>query len=169
MNEMIIRPEKPDDVAAITRVTELAFRLHAHSDQTEHFIILALRKAGALTVSLVAEKAGQVVGHIGFSPVQVSDGSADWYGLGPVAVLPDLQRQGIGKSLINSGLSALRSRGASGCVVLGDPNYYERFGFKMRPECILQGVPPEYFQSLAFGPHFAVGIVTYHEAFSARS
>ena len=168
MSEFIIRPEHPNDAAAIIRINELAFKSEPHSEQTEHFIVLALRNAGALSVSLVAERSDQVIGHVAFSPVQFSDGSDHWYGLGPVAVLPELQHQGVGKALINSGLASLRSLGAAGCVVLGDPNYYGRFGFKSRPECIFEGVPAEYFQSLTFGPHSAVGKVTYHEAFSAK-
>ena len=163
-----IRPERPADVAAITRVVESAFLSHPHSDQTEHLIILALRHAGALSVSLVAQREAEVVGHIAFSPVQISDGSAHWYGLGPVAVLPQLQHQGIGKALINRGLAAVRALGAQGCVVVGAPDYYGRFGFKHRSECIFEGVPPEYFQSLTFGQHSAAGKVTYHEAFRAK-
>lgn len=168
MSTFVIRPEQPEDFAAITRVNELAFKAEPHSEQTEHFIVLALRSAGALSVSLVAERSNQVIGHVALSPVQFSDGSASWYGLGPVAVLPELQHQGVGKALIKTGLASLRSLGACGCVVLGDPNYYGRFGFKNRSECIFEGVPAEYFQSLSFGPHSAVGKVTYHEAFSAR-
>jgi len=168
LSEFIIRPEHPNDVAAITRVNESAFKSEPHSEQTEHFIVLALRHAGALSVSLVAERSNQVIGHVAFSPVQFSDGSASWYGLGPVAVLPEHQHQGIGKALINRGLASLRYLGAAGCVVLGDPNYYGRFGFKNRPECIFEGVPAEYFQSLTFGSHSAAGKVTYHEAFSAK-
>lgn len=122
MSKFIIRLEQPEDFVAITRVNELAFKSVPHSEQTEHFIVLALRNAGALSVSLVAERSNQVVGHVAFSPVQFSDGSIGWYGLGPVAVIPELQHQGIGKALINSGLASLRSVGASGCVVLGDPN-----------------------------------------------
>lgn len=168
MSDFIIRSEKPNDFVAITRIHELAFKSEPHSEQTEHFIVLALRSAGKLSLSLVAERASQVIGHVAFSPVQFSDGSVGWYGLGPVAVLPELQHQGIGKALINCGLASLRSQGASGCVVLGDPNYYGRFGFKHRPDCVFEGVPAEYFQSLPFGADAAVGKVTYHEAFSAK-
>ncbi|MCX7178247.1 MAG: N-acetyltransferase [Proteobacteria bacterium] len=155
-------------MAGITRINEIAFKSHPHSEQTEHFIVLALRNAGALSLSLVAERSGQLIGHVAFSPVQFSDGSARWYGLGPVAVLPELQHQGIGKALIDSGLAALRALGASGCVVLGDPAYYGRFGFKSRPNCVFEGVPAEYFQSLSFGPHSAAGTVSYHEAFGVK-
>ena len=168
MIEVHIRPERPEDVDAITRVTELAFRSQPHSDRTEHLIVLALRRAGALSVSLVAEIENQVVGHVAFSPVQISDSPGSWYGLGPVSVLPELQNQGIGTALINRGLSALRELGAAGCVVLGEPSYYRPFGFKNKPDCVFDGVPQEYFQVLEFGCEPAVGKVTYHEAFGAK-
>ncbi len=165
MGSTIIRGECPEDIPQITRVTEQAFCGHPHSDWTEHLIILALRRAGALSVSLVAELDSQIVGHIAFSPVRCSDASPDWYGLGPVAVAPPMQRTGIGNSLVAQGLEALRSLGAQGCVVLGDPEYYGRFGFKSRPDCLFPGLPPEYFQALSFGQHYPTGTVTYHEAF----
>ena len=92
-----------------------------------------------------------------------------WFGLGPIAVTPDLQRQGIGRGLIEAGLAALRGKGAAGCVVLGSPKFYGRFGFNHRPDCILDGVPPHHFQSLTFGGRPAVGKVSYHRAFYPRS
>ena len=168
MSNFIIRPEQPKDIAAITHVNELAFRSEPHSEQTEHLIVLALRNAGALSVSLVAEKDNHIIGHVAFSPVQFSDGSTHWFGLGPVAVLPEFQRQGVGKALVNHGIASLRALRASGCVVLGDPNYYQQFGFQNRPECIFEGVPAEYFQVLTFGVNSAVGQVTYHAAFNAN-
>lgn len=165
---MHIRPEQPNDIPAVTQITQQAFQNHPHSHQTEHLIILALRSAGVLAISLVADQETQIVGHIAFSPVQISDGSPHWYGLGPVAVRPDLQRQGIGKALIHQGLATLRSRGAAGCVVLGEPSYYSRFGFKSLPDCILEGVPSPYFQVLSFGDYVPRGTVTYHAAFRAK-
>jgi len=89
------------------------------SNHTEHYIIEALRSAKALTVSLVAEVDGLVVGHIAFSPVTMSDGTKDWYGLGPVSVHPDFQRKGIGKALIQEGLSRLRNLKAKGFCLVG--------------------------------------------------
>ncbi len=169
MSQFIIRPEQSADATAITRVTEQAFKSAPRSNQAEQFIVLALRRSNALSVSLVAEQQAQVVGHIAFSPVRISDGSAHWYGLGPLSVLPELQRRGIGRALISSGIEKLHFLGAAGCVVLGEPDYYGRFGFKNRRECILDGVPQEYFLSLEFGQHCASGKVTYHEAFSAKS
>src|SRR3990172_2019973 len=124
---MIIRNERESDVGVISEVTKEAFENHPHSNHTEQFIVDALRAANALTVSLVAEVDGKVVGHIAFSPVTISDGSQNWYGLGPISVLPECQKQGIGKSLIDEGLSLLKALGAKGCVLVGEPKYYERF------------------------------------------
>jgi|ERR1019366_6110406 putative acetyltransferase len=165
---VLIRRELPEDIGAISHVTELAFR-RPDKQPYEQFIIEELRRSNALSLSLVAELNGRVVGHIAFSPVQISDGSLQWYGLGPIAVSPDLQRQGVGRGLTETGLAALQERGAAGCVVLGSPKFYGRFGFKHRPDCILEGVPPLHFQSLTFGEHPADGTVTYHKAFAARN
>ena len=126
-----------------------------------------MRAANALTVSLVAEADGKVVGHIAFSPVTISDGSQNWYGLGPISVLPKFQKQGIGKSLIHEGLSLLKASGAKGCVLVGDPKYYERFGFKNLPDLVLDGVPQEYFLALTFGEEEIHGTVMFHQGFTA--
>ena len=105
IQNVLIRDEKSTDFEVISEVTITAFETMEISNHTEQFIIEALRSAKALTVSLVAEVDGIVVGHIAFSPVTMSDGSKDWYGLGPVSVHPDFQRMGIGKALIQEGLS----------------------------------------------------------------
>jgi putative acetyltransferase len=131
---MIIKKETVADIEAITEVTIAAFKTLPISNQTEQFIINALRAANALTISLVAEINGRIVGHIAFSPVTISDGSTGWYGLGPVSVLPEYQRKGVGKSLITEGLSMLKGLGGRGCALVGDPNYYKRFGFRNYPE-----------------------------------
>ena len=101
MNQEIrLRAEMDSDVNAITDVTVAAFKNLEVSDHTEQFVVTALRAAKALTVSLVAELDGRVIGHIAFSPVMLSDGTPQWFGLGPVSVLPEFQRQGIGKALV---------------------------------------------------------------------
>jgi putative acetyltransferase len=164
---MRIRNEQASDVEAITEVTQAAFANHPYGHQTEAFIINALRAAGALTVSLVADADGRVVGHVAFSPVTISDGSRDWYGLGPVSVLPEFQNRGIGTSLIHEGLSALKSLGAQGCVLVGEPGFYTRFGFKSIPELTMEGVPQEYLLALPFGDRIPQGAVIHHEGFSA--
>lgn len=166
-NRIIIRPETAADIGAIEAVTAVAFQTLAISPHTEQYIIAALRAAEALTVSLVAEKNGQVVGHVAFSPVEISDGNVTWYGLGPVSVLPEYQRQGIGKALINEGLAILKGSGVGGCCLVGDVNYYKRFGFRNIPELVLEGVPQEVFLALPFGPEVPQGIVVFHDGFKA--
>jgi putative acetyltransferase len=166
---MIIRNETPSDIEAITEVTLAAFKDCQYGNHTEQFIIHALRAADALTLSLVADDEGVVVGHIAFSPVTISGECCRWYGMGSVSVRPDRQRQGIGKSLIHEGLRLLKEAGAKGCVLAGDPNYYEPFGFRNLPELILEGVPPEVFLALPFGENTPQGVVAFHEAFKAVS
>lgn len=166
-SQAIIRHETPADIEAITEVTIAAFRTVAVSHQTEQFIIHALRAAGALTLSLVAEIEGNVVGHVAFSPVTLSDGTADWYGLGPVSVLPEHQRQGIGSALIREGLSLLQGLGGQGCCLVGDPSYYKRFGFQAVSALVHEGVPPEVFLALPFGESAPTGAVTFHRGFWA--
>lgn len=165
--KVVIRSETAADVDAIRDVTIAAFKTLAISSQTEQFIIAALRAAKALTVSLVAEVDGRVAGHIAFSPVTISDGSRNWYGLGPVSVLPEYQRQGIGKALIAEGLSRLKEMHAQGVCLVGHPDYYKKFGFRNVAGLVLEGVPQEVFFALSFDGHFPQGTVTFHEAFMA--
>jgi len=166
---MIIRNETPGDIPAIFEITRLAFENHPHSVHTEQFIVNALRAAGALAVSLVAEVDGKVVGHIAFSPAAVSDGSEGWYGLGPVSVLPEFQKRGVGGALVRQGLARLAALGAGGCVLVGDPRYYARFGFGNMPGLAYEGVPQEYVLALPLGKTQARGVVAFHPAFSAKS
>ncbi len=165
---MIIRNETKSDIEAIAEVTKTAFMTCPYGAHTEQFITNALRAAGALTVSLVAEIDENVVGHVAFSPVTISDGSPDWYGLGPVSVLPQHQRQGIGTALIREGLSLLKARGGKGCVLVGEPAYYQRFGFRNLPTLTLEGVSPEVFLALPFDDQIPQGAVVFHSAFSAH-
>lgn len=162
-----IRPEGAGDAETIHLVTDAAFRLAAHASGTEAAIVEALREAGALTVSLVATVDGEVVGHVAFSPVTVDGKDPGWFGLGPVSVRPDLHRQGIGGALVREGLERLRSAGAKGCVVLGDPGYYRRFGFGNDPALRYEDAPAEYFMRLSFDGSAPSGAVVFHEAFSA--
>jgi putative acetyltransferase len=165
--KIVIRSETDADVSAITEVTVAAFKTLEISNHTEQFIIAALRAAKALTVSLVAEMEGRVVGHIAFSPVTISDGTQSWYGLGPVSVLPAYQRQGIGKALIWKGLSRLKDMHARGCCLVGHPDYYGKFGFENVSGLVLEGVPPEVFFALSFDGHTPQGTVAFHDAFKA--
>lgn len=167
--EMIIRVEKESDIKAIFDITKDAFENHVVSQQTEQFIINALRSDSALSISLVAEIDEKVVGHIAFSLATISDGSCDWYLLGPVSVQPKLQRQGIGHALVREGLSRLKLLGAQGCVLVGPPEYYHRFGFENIPHLGMAGVPSQYVLALSFSEKMASGSITHHHAFSAKS
>lgn len=174
---LLIRDERPGDAAAIERVTTAAFAHAAHASHTEQFIVNALRRAGQLTVSLVAqvtqtgEDEQEIVGHVAVSPVSISpsSGAAGWCGLGPISVAPGRQGQGIGARLVTAALAQLQKAGAAGCVVLGDPAYYGRFGFAARSGLAFPRVPAAYFQALRFSGAWPSGTVSYHEAFNATS
>ncbi|WP_092758705.1 GNAT family N-acetyltransferase [Rhodoferax sp. OV413] len=163
---MPIRPETPADTQAIFALTERAFAGHPHSSGTEPHIVSALRAADALTLSLVAELDGAIVGHVAISPVTISDGTADWYGLGPISVDPACQGRGLGSDLMRTSLERLAALGVAGCVVLGDPGYYTGFGFQVKPGLVYPGPPAEYFMALGFGASHPEGRVTYHAAFA---
>ncbi len=162
-----IRSETSADSRAIEAVTTSAFLNAPHTSHTEQHIVNMLRKAGKLAISLIAEADGTVIGHVAISPVSISDGASDWFGLGPISVIPEHQRRGVGSQLMREALHMLRERGASGCVVLGEPQYYGKFGFKADPNLVLRGVPPEYFQAISLDSSRPKGIVTYDEAFNA--
>ena len=163
---MHIRMEQNQDIPAIRSLIQVAFQDALHTSHTEHLIVEALRHAHVLTISLVAEVEGRIIGHVAASPVSISNGATDWYGLGPVSVLPDMQRQGVGSRLIEAVLVQLRKQSAAGCVVLGEPEYYQRFGFKAEPSLVLADVPREYFMALSFSGDVPCGNVAYHAAFN---
>ena len=166
-SKIVIRDEIDADVGGISEVTIAAFRKLQISNHTEQFIIEALRAARVLAVSLVAEMEGGVIGHIAFSPVTISDGTQDWFGLGPVSVLPAHQRRGIGRALVREGLSRLRAMNARGCCLVGHPDYYKKFGFKNVSGLVVEGVPAEFFFALSFNNGYPQGTVVFHEAFKA--
>lgn len=163
-----ISNESTDDAVRVHEVTARAFLNAPHADHTEQFIVDALRRHGALTISQIAKVGGEIIGHVVISPVALSSGATGWFGLGPISVLPEYQGRGVGSKLMKSALAALEAIGASGCVLLGDPDYYERLGFKVVEGLVYPGVPEEYFQALSFSGEFPQGEVTYHDAFSAQ-
>ena len=165
---LTIREERAGDASAIAALTEAAFRDAPHRSGTESAIVERLRSDGDLALSLVLVNADEtIIGHAAFSPVTISDGTPGWFGLGPVSVIPLRQRAGIGTALIQAGLDRLRSRRARGCVVLGEPAYYGRFGFGHDPRLAHPGPPPEYFQALPFAEGPPAGTVRYAPAFAA--
>ncbi|GGO56975.1 putative acetyltransferase [Roseovarius pacificus] len=164
---MTIRDEAPGDEAAIRALTEAAFAPVEMSDGSEAQIVDGLRLNGDLTVSLVAVEDDQIVGHVAFSPVTVSNSDGRWFGLGPISVHPDRQRSGIGRQLIEEGLERLRSLDAVGCVLLGDPAYYGRFGFTSSGDLTYGNVPTQYVQALSFGGRDVKGEIRYSSTFGS--
>lgn len=163
---ILVRSEQASDIEAITQVTYAAFLGKFSDHPTEHLIVNGLREAAMLTLSLVAEVDGIIVGHVAFSPVTINETFMDWYGLGPISVSPELQKQGIGSKLIYDGLARLRDLGAKGCVLEGSPKYYQRFGFKPYAGLTYHASPaPEFFMALPFYDEVPTGQVEYHKAF----
>jgi putative acetyltransferase len=165
--EVHVRSEQLADIARIVEVTQLAFRNAAHTCGREHYLVDALRAAGALTLSLVAVSDEEIVGHVAVSPVTVSQSGGDWFGIGPLSVLPQCQRQGIGSRLMESVLSRLRATGARGCVLVGDPRFYTRLGFQSDGALVVAGVPAEVTLNLRFCQCDDRGTATFHPAFLA--
>ena len=163
---LLTRSEQASDIEAITQVTYDAFLGKFSDHPTEHLIVNALREADMLTLSLVAEIDGNVVGHVAFSPVTINETFMDWYGLGPISVAPAFQKQGIGSKMIVDGLAKLRDLGAKGCVLEGSPAYYSRFGFKPKAGLTYHAAPAlEFFMALPFYDDIPTGQVEFHKAF----
>lgn len=160
---MLIRNETIDDIAAIGRIVTEAMRLLAQSTGTEAAIVERLRAAGALTLSLVAEEDGEVVGHLAASMARI--GTQDGWGLiGPLAVTPVRHRQGIGSALMAEALHRLRAT-SCGAALVGDPGYYGRFGFRAYPGLEVAGCPPEVVLALPFDDTEPCGELNHHPAF----
>jgi len=168
-----LRPERPGDAGAIAALVAEAFGLPDPASG-EAALVAALREAGALSLSLVAEGgAGLLLGHVAFSPVRLdgTDGVGRWLGLAPLAVAPAAQRQGVGAALVRGGLAAARVQGGELVVVLGEPAYYRRFGFRpagLRGLAWEHPAPAEAFMALALGDGPAPassGVVRFHPAF----
>ncbi|MDD9908831.1 MAG: N-acetyltransferase [Ahrensia sp.] len=162
---MDIRNEQPSDIDVIRAVTQAAFAGQAHSDQSEGAIIDRLRAADVLSLSLVALEDDEIIAHAAFSPVTIGGRDCGWFGLGPVSVRPDRQGVGVGSALIRDALRRLKADGAGGLILVGDPGYYERFGFRADPRIHVDWVDPKYFQMLAFTDHVPEGEAVYHSAF----
>ena len=164
-DKYLIRDEQAADLLPIEAVVMDAVQDAPYSNGSEYRIVNQLRNDGDLSISLVAFFHGKVVGHIAFSKIWIDTRFSGWYGLGPISVLKAYQGKGIGKALVHTGLDRLKAMDAQGCVLLGDPGYYSRFGFRHVPGLILEGVPQEYFQAFSFTRTYPEGIVKYCPAF----
>lgn len=157
--------ERPEDHLEIHRLTADAFKPMSFSDGTEPDIIDRLRETGDLTLSLVAIENDSLLGHVAFSPVSIGNSTEGWYGLGPVSVKQERQRSGIGSALINEGLRILDSMDALGCALIGDPNYYCRFGFISDGNVHYQNLPDKHVQWKSFGEQRPKGQLVFSPAF----
>ena len=164
-----IRPERPTDDDAIHHLTTVAFDPMPFSDGTEAPIIRALRSSGDLTLSLVVEEDGEVVGHVAFSPVTVDGADVGWYGLGPISVRPDRQRQGIGRALVADGLERLRALGATGCALIGNPDVYAPMGFSSDGRLTHRGLDPAIVQVVVFAGPVPQGELRFAPAFEGAA
>ena len=165
LTEVTIREPRDADGAAVEALIAAAFDPMPFSNGTEPTLPEALRRSGAAVVELVAERAGTILGQVVFSPVTLGGRPSRWHALGPVAVSPPVQRQGLGSRLIREGLARLRATGSEGCIVLGSPAYYPRFGFRPAPELAGEGTPAEFLMALSFGATWPDGVVAFHPAF----
>ena len=160
---MLIRNEIDGDAPAIRRVVTEAMKLLPQATGTEATIVDRLRADNALSLSLVAENAGEVVGYLAASDARIGAGTR-WGLIGPVAVLPLRHGQGIGSALMTEAILRLRA-GCKGAALVGDPGYYGRFGFRGFPGLRLGDVPPRFVQALPFDGSEPQGELIHHPAF----
>ncbi len=162
---MWIRQETPGDIDAIATLLQVAFAGQPGEGKLEARIVDALRSDGALAASLVADIDGRIAGHVALSPARPSRDGDGWFVLGPLAVDPADQAHGVGAALVRAALALLAAEQVNGCVVLGDPAYYARFGFRAEPLLSLPGAPAGAFQALRFSDAASAGEVVLHPAF----
>ena len=164
-----IREERSDDVAAVREVNRRAF-----GQDQESNIVDALRTNGGALLSLVATVNGQVAGHIMYSPLTVAENVLG-VALGPMAVVPEYQRQGIGTQLIEAGNRKIKDAGYPFIIVVGHAEYYPRFGFRPANEYGIRcewDVPDEVFMLLVVNEakmQGASGLAKYRHEFSTIS
>ena len=162
---MIIRPEKAEDAEAISQIVETAFGQPAEAE-----LVRRLRANGDLLLSLVAEDDGTIVGHVAFSRLWIEHDGIRTAGvsLAPVAVVPDRQRKGIARAMIGAGHLRLKTQGEKIVFVVGDPDYYKRFGFSHESaKDFISVYQSDYLQALRLSPDAPTeGEVIYAAAFA---
>ena len=164
-NAYQIKEDSPAHHEAIRHVTQAAFAPMSFSSGTEAKIIETLRTEGDLSLSLVAMGQECLLGHCAFSPVKITGTAGNWYALGPIAVRPSNQRKGLGRALVTEGLSRLKTQGAQGCVVIGNPQIYSRFGFHSDGQLIYGALDRALVQRIIFQGSAPFGHVSFAPAF----
>jgi putative acetyltransferase len=165
---VVLRPEIPSDRLAIHDLTQRAFAPMPYAEGDEQDLIDALRDAGVLALSLVAEEGGVIMGQVTLSPATHETGAAGWYALGPVSAEPTRKHQGIGSALIRAAIDWMRHQGASGCILVGNPAYYSRFGFQSGAEHSPHGQPAQFFQVLVLSGEVPAGRFAFHPLFGGH-
>ncbi len=165
LSDISIRLETRADEGAIYALTQQAFAPMPYSDGDEQDLINLLRDNAALSLSLVAQDGDEIVGHVAFSPAKAEDGTPNWFALGPVSVSPDRQGQGIGDQIIREGIKRLVQQNAAGIILVGNPKYYQRFGFVVSPDIAPAGQPKEYFMVLHLGVAAPKSVIAFHPLF----
>jgi putative acetyltransferase len=164
---LLIRHERPADFDAIHALTLASFARMPFSDGTEADIVRKLRADGDLALSLVAEDGDKLLGHVAFSPVTIDGEDNGWFGLGPISVQFERQRQGIGRTMALRGLALLRERGANGCALIRDPEIYSRFGFVSSGHLAYRNLDASLIQHLSFKGDVPRGVLKFAPAFEA--
>ena len=167
---MIIREEQSSDIDKIWKVNSEAFETVSEAN-----LVNALRDSGCTFISLLAEVEGKVVGHILFTPVELTNGKNNLkiIGLAPMAVLNQYQNRGVGSKLVKAGLERCQSLAYDAVVVLGHPTYYPKFGFEPSVNYGIKSeyeVPDEAFMILELVPDALknhMGVIKYHQAFNS--
>jgi putative acetyltransferase len=160
-----VRPERKHDAAAIRNVQYNAFNDHPYTYKDEYKIVDALRKSDSLTLSLVAEEYGAgIVGQLTISPVLINGHDEGWFYVGPVGVLPEHQRKGIGTSLIRQAVRAMYTQRANGLISHGDPKFFTKLGFRNDSRITYKNVQPEHIVLLPLGKSVPEGAVVLHTA-----
>ena len=162
---MLIRDQIEADGPALHALVADAFRPIPYSAGQEPYVLEALWRAGDSALMLVATERGTILGQVAASKITL-DGQSGWHGLGPIAVTPERQRAGIGTVLLRAALSRLRCAGSAGCVLVGDPAFYRRFGFANFAGLRVAGVPGEFVLALPFGTASPRGEAVFHAAFA---
>ena len=170
MSTLLIRDQTEADFSAVHDLVITAFKTLPIACGREQFVMDDLWRRRAATVALIAEEVSAygrhlLVGQAAFSKITINGADLGWHGCGPLSVLPARHGLGIGTALMREGLNRLKTLGSKGCVVVGDPNYYLRFGFAHTRTLREPSVPPDAFMALRFAGDMPSGEVALDSAF----